>query len=129
MQPSKTFDWGHMVTPLRWIARIVAGGAYIIWLAASLGHAFGAIPDFWQWVTLSVLGVGLVLAIPWKGIGEIIGGLLLVGAGTGMGFLYLPPQMGELMAGAVFAVPGLLFIACGWYTLAHHQPHATHRMA
>lgn len=128
MQPSRGLDWGRVVTPLRWFVRIFAGGAYILWLAASAGHAFGAIPDSWQWVTLGVLGAGLILAIFWTGIGEIIGGLALLGAGIGMGFRYLPPQTGELAAGAIFAVPGVLFIVCGWYMLAHpragSQPHA-----
>jgi hypothetical protein len=121
MRPSRGFDWGRVVTPLRWFARIFAGGAYILWLAASVGHAFGGIPDAWQWMTLGILGAGLVLAIFWTGTGEIIGGLALLGAMIGMSFRYLPLQAGSLTAGAVFAVPGVLFIVCGWYTLVH--PH------
>jgi hypothetical protein len=129
MQPSVGFDWGRVVTPFRWFARIVGGGAYVLWLAASLGHAFGSSLDTVGWLIMGVLGAGLALAVPWKGIGEVVGGLLLVGGGLWVGFKYLPPQTGELAAGAFFFIPGLLFILCGWYALAQRQPRASHATA
>ncbi len=128
MQPSKPVGWGRVVTPLRWIARLGAGIPYVLWAGFSLSYNSGGGLDVQQWVILGILAVGLVLAVFWKGIGEIAGGLLLLGGGIGQGFLYLPPQLGAMAAGAVFAVPGILFIAAGWYTLMHQRPH-THAPA
>lgn len=124
MQPSTAFNWRRVVATARWVAGIVGGGAWFVWVGASFGHAFGASPDLMDYVIFGVLGVGLLFAILWKGAGEVIGGLALIAGGALQGFRYLPPQTGELAAGAIFAVPGLLFIACGWYMLAQRRHHA-----
>jgi hypothetical protein len=128
MQPSTTFDWGRVVTPARWIARILSGVPFVVWASLSLGHAFGSYPDLGQWVIIGAIGVGVLLASFWQGIGEVVGGLILVSAGIGHVFLYLPPGLGALAVASPFLIAGLLFIACGWYVLTqarHPAPHAT----
>ncbi len=136
MQPSTSFDWGRVVTPLRWVAGIIAGGAFVIWVGFVIlsnlgGESSQAIPvNTVQVVVWGLYGIGLVAAVFWKGIGEIVGGLLLFGGAVVFivaGVLEFGLQLGALTAVAPFAAPGLLFIVCGWYTLAkarHHAPHA-----
>lgn len=125
MQRSPRFDWGRVVTPLRWIVRIlgvvVAVGAYQL---VSSTLTTGPSPNALVYMLEGVIGAGLLLAIFLVGIGEVIGGLAIVGAAAV--FIAYYPWM--LLIAAPIALIGLLFIACGWYTLAgtrHHAPHAT----
>lgn len=77
-------------------------------------------------------GVGLLVAIYWKGIGELIGGLVVLGAVAVFvvnGALNVGLQLGALTAIAPFALVGSLFVACGWYALAQRLHHAPHAMA
>lgn len=135
MRPSPSFDWERALTPARWVAGIVGGGALVIWAGTSILYvlgAFGAMtaaaPSAMQYLLWGVLGVGLILALFWKGIGEAIGGLALIGGAVWVaangGF-----EFGAITAATPFALAGALFIACGWYRLAQRNRRATHAMA
>lgn len=130
MQPSTKFDWGRVVTPLRWIARVVGvlwaaflGALLLLFLVRGAELNVGV-----QWVAAGVAIVGLVAAIVWMGVGEIVGGLALIGAGLWFaangGF-----EFGAFTFAAPILLPGLLFIACGWYTLAHGRHRTPAAMA
>ncbi len=133
MQPPTSYDWSRALTPARWFASIVAGGAFVVWVGFMILWNLGggsesiAITDT-QFVIWGLLGVGLVVAIAWKGIGEVVGGLAIIGGAVGMVF---DANWGivPLVASVAFAAPGLLFIACGWYTLAKARHHAPRAMA
>ncbi len=140
MQPSTSLAENRVVTVLRWVARVVgviAAMGLALWVTISLGSEAPGVPppviEPTQWALWTILGAGLLLGILgsvfWKGISEVVGGLLLVGGGMWQSFMYLPPQMGQITAGALFFVPGALFIACGWYAIAHHQPRTRHVIA
>ena len=133
MQSATLSGWERALKPVRWVASIVGGGAYIIWVGFVITYNLGGgseslTVDALQYVIWGLLGVGLVLAILWKGIGEVVGGLALVAGAVGMAFNGGGGIM-ALEAAALFALPGLLFIACGWYTLAQGWPHTAHTTA
>lgn len=137
MQQSTTFDWGRVVTPLRWIAQVLGVGAALLFglLLFSVWFSGEVTWDASQFMLAGiagVTGVGLLVAIFWKGIGELIGGLVILGAGVVFvvnGALNVGLQLGALTAIAPFALVGALFVACGWYTLAQRSHHAPHAMA
>ncbi len=133
MQSSTSLQENRVVTVLRWVAR-VAGVIIALVFVLSVYYAFFPVDPLQivgpgQWVVSAITGAGVVLALLgsffWKGLSEVVGGLLLVGVGAWIGFQYWPLEIGELGGGAFFAAPGALFIACGWYTLAHRSRHAT----
>lgn len=136
MQTSTSFKESRGVRVLRWVARglavVVAMGMFL-WMSISIGPEAPGVPpaviEPAMWARWGVLGAGLALALLgsffWKGIGEVVGGLLLVVGGVWQGFTYVPLQTGVLAGGAVFVVPGVLFIICGWYTLAQRSHHGT----
>lgn len=89
-----------------------------------------------QYVMIGSFGAGLIgviLAIFWKGIGEVIGGLVNVGLG-GLIFVALASEgipsfnAENVLVGLVLALPvvvvGALYIACGWIALAQRARHA-----
>ncbi len=131
MQPTTSFDWGRVVAPARWVAKVVSGviiafGGFVLILAIGMQNtALTSLPQEMVFtVALSVLlFVGLLLAIFRQGMGEVIGGLLVIGADVG--FLVGSPLYGVLPPLVLIipsAIVSLVFIACGWYTLAHrHQ--------
>ncbi len=127
MQPSRSLDMGRIVNALRWTARVigvvvVAFGGYWIVLGTS---AFGFTADPAAYVLDALIAIGLVVALFWKGIGEVAGGLALV-IGAVWIIIMGGLQLGAFTAAAPFALVGALFIACGWYTIAHHQPRTRH---
>ena len=119
MQPTTSFDWGRMVTPARWIATTLGGVALIGW-AATL--------DVIQWVVWAAASIDFVIAILRRGIGELGGGLVLVGAAAAMGVVS-GFQGPALLAVPLFAIAGALFAACGQYTLARQPRHTPGAMA
>ncbi len=128
MQSSQSFDWPRVVTVLRWIARVlgVVAAAILVLVAllnvASLGG--GAFDPITGYVTWGLMAVGLLVAAFWVGIGEVAGGLTTV-VGAVLTFTFVStPNLGSLVLLLPFALIGVLFIACGWYTLAHRQLHA-----
>ncbi len=138
MQPTTSFDWGRVVAPARWVAKVVSaviiafGGFMLTWYIGSQNTALTSLPQ--QVVLNAALGVllaaGLLLAVLWQGMGEVIGGLLVIG--VDVGFLVGPPLYGELpplVAIIPSAIVSLVFVACGWYTLAHRHPSAAHTTA
>lgn len=129
MQPSTTTTWERLVTPARWIAAAlgviaVAWNAYMVIGSAS---AYTNI-DPLLYVQLALVIVGTAVAIFWKGFGEVIGGLALVALGiwsaisSGTG-----PR--PIVSAVVYALAGVLFIACGWYALTRQRSGAAHTMA
>lgn len=129
MQPSTPFDWGRVMTPLRWLTRILGVVPYValVWftIAAAVGGPGSSIyPTVGWWVFLGIMGVALAVAIFWTGIGELIGGVILAGAGVYLvvnsGF-----QFGGFVAAALPLLAGLLFIVCGWYTVTQRSRRAT----
>lgn len=118
--------WGRVVTVLRWIARIfavVAGG--LLGLFALSGAMNYGIADWRPWVVYGVLALGLLALVFWKGIGEVISGLALVGVAI-WSFIAGRFDLGGLPFFGSLALLGLLLIACGWYALAQRGHHATH---
>lgn len=125
MQPTASFDWGRAVTPARWVARVVGilwavflGALLLLFLVRGADLNVGV-----SWIAAVVAIVGLVTAIVWLGVGEVVGGLLLIGSGlwfaSNGGF-----EFGAFAFAGPILLPGLLFIASGWYTLAHQHSHA-----
>ena len=130
MQPTTSFDWGRQVTPARWIARALGIVQTVIMGLLTVGLVFFFGPSssiFFLLVSLGVIAIGLVAAFVWKGIGEIVGGLLLLGYPIWFvlqsGYGIEPISIGAVVGAGPFVLSGLLFIACGWYTLAHSHPH------
>ncbi len=127
MQSSSTFDWGRAVTPARWTAAILGVVAFLGWAIWSIVLVTNGTAnlDVIQWVIWGAAGVDLVVAILSRGIGELGGGLVLVGAAAAMG-VASGFQGPALLAVPLFAIAGALFAACGQYTLGHHHaPTAT----
>ncbi len=138
MQPSMPFDWGRVITPLRWAARIVAVGYGEFWAAVMLvvlvGEGSGptSFPAWVPFMLYGILSVGLVIAIFWTGIGEVVGGLTAVAAAAAVAAMaasVLTQGAGAILFHLPFVLTGLAFIACGWYTLEHQHPHTTPRAA
>lgn len=132
MQSSTPFDWGRVVIPLRWAARIVAvaygGFLGVVALAFMIGEGSPTTlsSNFLPIVLYGILGVGLVIAVFWKGIGEVVGGLAAVAA---VAAIVLLQGVGAMLFHLPFVLTGLAFIVCGWYTLAHQHPRVTHASA
>lgn len=127
MQPSTSFDMGRVVTSLRWTARVIG-----VAVVAFLGYwiiggtvAFGFTAGVASYVLDALIAIGLVVALFWTGIGEVVGGLALISGAIWI-FIGGGLQLGALTAAAPFALVGALFIACGWYTLTRHQPRIAH---
>ncbi len=122
MQSSAPFDWGRWVTPARWAAAVLGIGWVAIVeslaIAASVAHGAAWFSDVWQTVMWGVIIVGLLVALFWRRIGEIIGGLALIG-----GWIWFAAYggWGALVIAAPLASAGVLFIACGWYTLTQRR--------
>lgn len=122
MQPSVSFDWARVITALRWAAR-VAGAAYaVLFLTVSSGFDNSVTRQTTWQALFGVTVAGLLLAIFLKGIGEIAGGVTLIGGAVGLMLMYGGPQWGALAGVAPFILVGLLFIACGWYKIARETP-------
>jgi hypothetical protein len=134
MQACTWLNENRGVRALRWVARVlgvISILVLILWMYLSFTVPPGVTPNATapsQWVIWGFLGIGYVLGlvgdIRRMAVSEIVGGLLLVGVGAWLGFQYVPLQLGQLTAGAAVAVPGALFIICGWYTLAQRSRHA-----
>lgn len=125
MRQATSFDWGRVVTPLRWVARVVAG-LWAVFLGALLTLFLVRGADLnigVAWIAAGAALVGLVVAIVWIGSGEIVGGLALIGAGLWFAFNG-GFEFGAFTFAAPILLPGLLFIACGWYALTHQRPYA-----
>ena len=116
---------------LRWITRVAgvvyaAIGAFAMIMVIS-GQARGPEPNIsvWLYVGEIVILVGLVVAIFWKGIGEVAGGLAMI-VGAVIGAFGMPPFLWIVTAVGVlgWTLIGLAFIVCGWHMLAyeHHGP-------
>ncbi len=119
MQTSKSFDWGHIVPPLRLTIRVLS----VLWavvlgylqVRATMAHwqITGSPPEVLSSVFNALAFAGILLAVFWKEIGEIIGGLVTIGAVVVLTIVYGPSTLLPLGPFIVFSV---LFIACGWYT-------------
>lgn len=129
MQPSTPFEWGRVVTPLRWVTRILSVVPYVAVVGFTIvvvagGPGSSMYPTVGWWALLGIMGVALAVAIFWTGIGELIGGVILAGVGVyvvvNSGF-----QLGGFAAAALPMLAGLLFIVCGWYTVAQRSRRAT----
>ncbi len=125
MQPATSFDWGRAVTPTRWTATVL-GVAAVAWNAIVVigsAPAYSTPIDPLWYVRLGLVIVGVAVAVFLKGIGEVVGGLALVGVGV---WTAISSGTGPrpIISAIVYALAGLLFIACGWYTLAHQHPQA-----
>ncbi len=130
MKPSPTFEWERLVAPARWVAGVLGIGwvAVVGFLAIGFTSASGAwFADVWQTVMWGLIIVGLIAALFWRRIGEIIGGLALIG-----GWIWFAANgqfgWGAFLIAAPLALAGLLFLASGWYTLAQRRyrtPQAT----
>lgn len=118
MRPTTLFDWERVAPPLRWMARALALAMAILLGYFVIGYALGGYLtlDASQYVTYSLIGVGVLLAFFWIGIGEVAGGLALICGAAGLALL---GRLGlaALIVAAPFALSGLLFIACGWSAL------------
>ena len=119
MQP-KTQTVRPPLTLLRWFARALGIAWIVLYGGFELSMVSGNITalDARQYLILGLIGVGVLVAIFWPGIGEVIGGLACVGSATAVIAIY--PWLG-LLAAAPFALVGLLFIICGWYALARER--------
>lgn len=111
-----------MVTPARWIATAL-GVAAVVWNAVVVigsASAYSTPIDPLFYVRLGVVIVGVAVAVFLRGIGEVVGGLAFVGVGV---WTAISGGTGPLpmVSAVVYALAGLLFIACGWYTLAHRH--------
>ncbi len=100
----------RLVTPARWVARIIGGIYFVLYLASAIFQAFGAIPTALDWMLLGVIGVGLVLAIIRTDIDELVGGLAFVGA-----------EVVRALSGVGWKVP----VRC---RAARHRGRAVHRL-
>ena len=131
MQPSPSFDWGRVVTPTRWVARVIGailigilGFLVLLLLTKSMGGGI-SLDSITGYITWGLMFAGILIAVFWKGIGELAGGLAtIVGAALTFAFVSIP-NWGSLAVLSPFLIAGLLFIACGWYTLAQRSRHAT----
>ncbi len=127
MQTSTTFNWGRVVTPLRWVARVLgivlAGILAVIVLLSVAAGDFSFDPIF-GYVTWGLMFVGILIAAFWEALGEAIGGSVTV-TGAILTFAFVSvSNWGSLAVLAPFIIVGLMFIACGWYTLAQRSRHA-----
>ncbi len=119
MRPSTTHTAGLALTLLRWFARALG----IAWIVLYGGFEFSMVSgnitalDTGKYVSLGLIGVGVIVAIFWTGIGEVIGGLACMGGTAVLVAIY--PWLGLLAA--PFALVGVLFIVCGWYALARDR--------
>lgn len=126
MRPPTTHSAGPALTVLRWFARALG----IAWIVLYGGFEFSMVSgnitalDAGKYVILGLIGVGVLVAIFWTGIGEVIGGLACVGGAVV--FVAIYPWLGLLAA--PFALVGLLFIVCGGYSLARER-HVAHTTA
>lgn len=123
MQPTRSFDWRLVIEGARLVARILGitiGGFLGFW---ALSSAFNGGADWTGWLSAVLYSLPLIIvvaAIFWKGIGEVVGGLALVGIAV---WMFVPA--GPIFSGAV-ALAGLLLVACGWYTLVQQRHQVTH---
>lgn len=113
--------------PLRWVTRTLGVIVFAIYAFLVLTFGQGRL-EVGGWVLAGAIIVGLLLAIFWTGIGEVVGGLALVGGAVAIAFQG-GLETGALTAGAPFALVGVLFIACGWYTQAQRSRRATPTIA
>ena len=117
MRSIKRFDSQPAITALRWIARVTAVAYTILLWIITRGFG-GATPAHSAWSSAcSLLVAGFLAALFWTGLGELLGGIVLL-----PGPIWVAPASGglawsALMVGAPFTLAGLLFIACGVYTL------------
>lgn len=121
MQPSTSFDWGRVVRALRWTARTLAiliGAIFAIWAIVS-ALTYG-VSSWLPYVLYGLPAIGLLVVIFWTGIGEIVGGLALVGIAIWM-FVAGRFDLGGLWAFGSLALAGIVLIGCGWYALVHRE--------
>jgi hypothetical protein len=117
MRSIKRTDWEPVITALRWIARVTSV-VYTVLLWILTGGFGGATPAHTAWSSAcGFLVAGFLVSIFWTGIGELMGGMVLL-----PGPIWVAPVCGGLgwmavMVGAPFTLAGLLFTACGAYTL------------
>ncbi|HEX5157872.1 MAG TPA: hypothetical protein VFW17_11715 [Ktedonobacterales bacterium] len=129
MKSSNSSSWEHVVTVVRWFARILAIVAGVSFAALAFSGAINyGVANWLPWVLYGLLGVGLLVLIFWKGIGEVVGGLVLVGIAAWL-FVAGRFDLNGLVLFGPLALGGVLFIACGWYALAQRSRRATQVMA
>lgn len=129
MRPTPSFNWGRAVAPARWTARVFGVVYALLFLMVNSGFGNTATQNVGWDVTYGVIAVGILVAAFWLGVGEVIGGLAgVVGAVAWYVLFGTTRGLGALAAAVPFLLVGLLFLVCGWYTLAearHHAPGAT----
>jgi hypothetical protein len=119
---SSTFDWGRVIQPLRWTARALGFIYAILFLVVSSGFGNTATQDV-IWVALfGAIVIGLLIATFRPGVGELAGGLLIIGGALWLIAVYSGLQWGALAAIAPFLITGALFLVCGWYKMARENP-------
>ncbi len=129
MKPSTTYDWGRLLMPTRWIARIIAFVAAVSFgsIVTSFALAGGN-----NWLLLALgglLAVGILALTFWMGSGELVAGLALVGIAVWLAALSSWTWGTGIWISLAVGIAGVLMIACGWYTLAHPRLHATRTAA
>lgn len=130
MQPTTPFTWRRVVTAAHWTAALLGTAALVgwaVWTIVLAPYGTGN-ADNVQGAVWGVLSVSLAIAVFLRGIGELGGGLALVGGAAAMGVLS-GLQGPALLAVPLCALAGVLFIACGPYTLTHPHPRAPHTTA
>lgn len=129
MQPTTSFDWGRAVTPARWIAALL-GVVAVVWNAIVVigGSMNYTSIDPLLYVRLGLVIVAVAVAVFLKGSGEVVGGLVLIGVGI---WAAITSGTGPVpvISAVVYALAGALFIASGWYTLAHSRQRAPRTLA
>lgn len=122
MRPSTTFDLARAITPLRWVARVIGAVYAALFLMVSSGFGNSVTRETTWQALFGVIVAGLLVAIFSKGIGEIAGGVALIGGAIWLMLAYGGLQWGALAAIAPFVLTGLLFIVCGWHKMARETP-------
>lgn len=118
-----TLEWQRALTQARWIARIVGVAAFAGWVALVIGFLVGEheSPSGTLVAAWALVSVGLVAAIAWKGIGELTGGVIIIG-GVVADFVFMRFQPLLLLFTVPIALAGVLFIVCGWYAMTRQRP-------
>lgn len=130
MQPTASFTWQRVVTFAHWIASSLGGIALVgwaVWTLILVPYGTGNAGNV-QWAIWGVLSVSLAIAVFVRGIGELGAGLVLVVGAVAM--VVLSELQGPaLLVISLWALAGVLFIACSLYTLTHPHPHGPHATA
>lgn len=115
---------------LRWATNVISLIMIGLFGYAIVHDSFviGATTGVGQRVFYGLIGVGVLLAVFWKGMGELVGAMALLGGALWLLSLtgYSP---GALTGIAPFALVGALFFVCGLSELFREPQPARHAIA